>query len=157
MNFELSSKALGQLAGDKTDILVVLVPDGFKPDRGGLSELIGDALKSEALETKAKEVPLKQVQAEMDGGYGIYAGDKRQWAKLAFEPQAAQWVSREEWHPEQQSKWLEGGVYELTIPYTEETEILMDILRHGDQVRVLAPESLVEAVRSRLLSAVSRY
>jgi len=53
MNFELSSKALGQLAGDKTDILVVLVPDGFKPDRGGLSELIGDALKSEALETKA--------------------------------------------------------------------------------------------------------
>ena len=53
MNFELSSKALGQLAGDKTDILVVLVSDGFKPDRGGLSELIGDALKSEALETKA--------------------------------------------------------------------------------------------------------
>lgn len=117
-----------------------------------------DAIESaEALDTKAKEVPLKQVQAEMDGGYGIYAGEKRQWAQLAFEPQAAQWVSKEEWHPEQQSKWLEGGVYELTIPYTEETEILMDVLRHGDQVRVLAPASLVEAVRSRLLSAAGRY
>ena len=117
-----------------------------------------DAIESaEALDTRAKEVPLKQVQAEMDGGYGIYAGDKRQWAKLAFEPQAAQWVSKEEWHPEQQSKWLEGGVYELTIPYIEETEILMDVLRHGDQVRVLAPDALVEAVRSRLVSAAGRY
>ena len=109
--------------------------------------------------TKTKEVPLKQVQAEMDGGYGIYAGGKRQWvwATLAFEPQAAQWVSKEEWHPEQQSKWLAEGVYELTIPYTEETEILMDILRHGDQVRVLAPDTLVKAVRSRLVAAAGRY
>jgi predicted DNA-binding transcriptional regulator YafY len=117
-----------------------------------------DAIEdARALDAKAKDVPLKQVQAEMDGGYGIYAGEKRQWATLGFEPQAAQWVSREEWHPEQQSRWLDEGVYELTIPYTEETEILMDILRHGDQVRVLAPESLVQAVRSRLLSAVGRY
>ena len=107
--------------------------------------------------TKTKEVPLKQVQAEMDGGYGIYAGGKRQWATLAFEPQAAQWVSKEEWHPEQQSKWLAEGVYELTIPYTEETEILMDILRHGDQVRVVAPETLVKAVRARLIAAAGRY
>ncbi len=117
-----------------------------------------DAIESAgALETKAKEVPLKQVQAEMDGGYGIYAGGKRQWATLAFEPQAAQWVSKEEWHPEQRSKWLAEGIYELTIPYTEETEILMDILRHGDQVRVLAPDALAKAVRARLLAAASRY
>jgi hypothetical protein len=33
--------------------------------------------KRRALDTKAKEVPLKQVEAEMDGGYGIYAGAKR--------------------------------------------------------------------------------
>ena len=56
-----------------------------------------DAIESAAaLEAKANEVRLKQVQAEMDGGYGIYAGGKRRWAKLAFEPQAAQWASKEE-------------------------------------------------------------
>jgi predicted DNA-binding transcriptional regulator YafY len=97
------------------------------------------------------------VQAEMDGGYGIYAGGQRQWATLAFEPQAAQWVSKEEWHPEQQTHWLEGGGYELAVPYTEETEILMDILRHGDQVRVLEPPALVAAVRARLAAAAARY
>ena len=78
-------------------------------------------------------------------------------AVLRFSPQAAAWISHEEWHPEQQSKWLAEGVYELTIPYTEETEILMDILRHGDQVRVLAPDALVEAVRSRHVAAAGRY
>ena len=117
-----------------------------------------DAIEgAEVLDQKAKEVPLKQVQAEMDGGYGIYAGGQRQWATLAFEPQAAQWVSKEEWHPEQQTHWLEGGGYELAVPYTEETEILMDILRHGDQVRVLAPPALVAAVRARLAAAAARY
>ena len=117
-----------------------------------------DAIEgAEVLDQKAKEVPLKQVQAEMDGGYGIYAGGQRQWATLVFEPQAAQWVSKEEWHPEQQTHWLEGGGYELAVPYTEETEILMDILRHGDQVRVLAPPALVAAVRARLAAAAARY
>ncbi len=53
MNFELSSKTPGQLAGAKTDTLIVLVQDGFKPDRDGLSRLIGEAVKTEALETKA--------------------------------------------------------------------------------------------------------
>ena len=53
MNFEFASKTLGQMVGDKTDVLVVLVPDGFKPQRDGLSKLIGDALKTEALESKA--------------------------------------------------------------------------------------------------------
>lgn len=57
-----------------------------------------------ALEAKAKEVSLKQVEADMDGGYGIYAGAKRRWATLVFAAQAAQWVSREEWHPEQRGQ-----------------------------------------------------
>ena len=40
-----------------------------------------DAMESaEALETKSKDLPLKQVEAEMAGGYGIYGGAKRQWA-----------------------------------------------------------------------------
>jgi predicted DNA-binding transcriptional regulator YafY len=117
-----------------------------------------DAIESaDSLETKAKEIPLRQVQAEMDLGYGIYAGGKRQWATLEFESQAAQWVSKEEWHPEQKSRWVGSGAYELMVPYAEETELLMDILRHGAQVRVVAPESLASAVCARLLTAAARY
>jgi predicted DNA-binding transcriptional regulator YafY len=118
-----------------------------------------DAIQSaDALETKAKEIALKQVEAEMDGGYGIYGGGaKRQWAKLVFQAQAAQWVSREEWHPEQRGRWLDGGSYELEVPYANETELAMDILRQGEQVKVCGPTSLVKAVTGRLTSASAQY
>jgi len=118
-----------------------------------------DAIQSaEVLETKAKDVALKQVEAEMDGGYGIYGGGaKRQWAKLVFQAQAAQWVSREEWHPEQRGRLLEDGQYELEVPYTNETEIVMDILRQGEQVKVSSPASLAKAVTARLAAAAAQY
>ena len=117
-----------------------------------------DAIESaDALETKSKDVSLKQVEADMDGGYGIYGGAKRQWAKLVFQAQAAQWVSREEWHPEQRGRWLDGGSYELEVPYANETEIVMDILRQGEQVKVCAPASLAKAVTERLAAASALY
>lgn len=115
-----------------------------------------DAIESaEALEAKAKEVPLKQVQAEMDGGYGIYAGDKPSWATLVFSPQAAQWVSREEWHPKQLTRWLDSGHLEMKLPFVDQTELLMDILRHGPQVRVDGPRSLAVAVVEQLLASLA--
>src|SRR5207244_4156156 len=88
--------------------------DAYCHRRERLLRFALDAIeRADSLETKSKDVPLKQVEAEMDGGYGIYGGGKAQWAKLVFQPQAAQWISREEWHPEQRGRWIEGGLYEL--------------------------------------------
>jgi predicted DNA-binding transcriptional regulator YafY len=132
--------------------------DAWCHSRERLLRFALDAIESaQALDAKAKEIALAQVQTEMDAGYGIYAGAKQRWATLVFEPQAALWVSKEQWHPRQKSRWLDGGGFELAVPYAEETEILMDILRHGDQVRVLAPAALVNAVSSRLVAAAARY
>jgi predicted DNA-binding transcriptional regulator YafY len=115
-----------------------------------------DAIEgAEALETKAREVPLKQVEAEMDGGYGIYAGSKAQWAMLVFSPGAAQWVSREEWHPQQKTSWLDDGRFEMRLPYVNETELVMDVLRHGGNVSVKAPKALVTAVNDQLRAALA--
>ena len=110
-----------------------------------------------ALDAKAKEVSLKQVEAEMDGGYGIYAGAKRAWATLLFQPQAAQWVSREEWHPDQQVSWRPDGRYQLKVPFNDATELIMDLLRQGEFVEVIAPESLRIATQRRLKSAANQY
>lgn len=117
-----------------------------------------DAIEhAEVQSEKAREVALKTVQAAMDAGYGIYAGAKPQWATLVFERQAAQWISRELWHPEQQGRWLDDGRYELKVPYVQETEVVMDILRHGSQVLVMSPASLVKRVRQAHEQAASQY
>ena len=124
----------------------------------GLRRFALDAFEdAELLDARARDVPVRQVAEQMDAGYGIYAGGKRQWATLVFQPQAAQWVSREEWHPEQQVRWLDGGLYELRVPYTDETELAMDVLRHGAQVRVAAPAALARSVARQLREAASAY
>jgi len=123
-----------------------------------------DAVRDAALlDTKAKHVALRELEAELDAGYGIYGGggEKVKWATLVFSAEAAQWVANEEWHPQQKTRWLDGkpgeGRYELQVPYSDPTELLMDILRHGDSVVVTGDKTLASAVKARLLNALARY
>ncbi len=124
----------------------------------GLRRFALDAIEDARVsDERAKDVSLKTVQSEMDAGYGIYAGAKPQWAVLMFEPQAAQWISREQWHPQQQGQWREDGRYELRLPYVQETEVVMDVLRHGPEVTVLSPPALAKRVREALNAAAALY
>jgi predicted DNA-binding transcriptional regulator YafY len=118
---------------------------------------------AKALPAKARSVAVKELEAQLDAGYGIYggAGSKVQWATLVFEADAAQWVAVEEWHPQQASRWLDGtpgqGRYELRVPYSEPQELMMDILRHGDSVTVTGNKALAQAVAQRLRDAAKLY
>jgi len=109
------------------------------------------------LKTRAKDIAMHQVETEMDAGYGIYAGQQRRWATLRVSAQAAQWVSREQWHPDQQGKWQDDGSYELKVPFSDETELLMDVLRQGSQIEVLSLASLRQMVCERLRDALAVY
>ena len=130
----------------------------------GLRRFALDAVRDAALlETKAKNVPLRELEAELDAGYGIYGGGgaKVKWATLVFSAEAAQWVANEEWHPQQKARWLDGkpgeGRYELQVPYSDPTELAMDILRHGDSVVVSGDKALAALIAQRLRSASARY
>ena len=118
-----------------------------------------DAMEdAQALPERAKSVPLAQLEAELDQGYGIFGGalGSARWATLVFDADAAQWVASEEWHPAQRGQWLADGRYELTLPYAEPTELLMDVLRHAGSVEVRAPLALRRAFAQRLQAAASR-
>ncbi len=130
----------------------------------GLRRFALDAVEAaRALDTRAKSVALKDLEAALDAGYGIYGGGgaKVRWATLVFEADAAQWVANEEWHPQQTSRWLGDrhgeGRYELQVPYSDPTELMMDILRHGDSVRVTGDKALATAVAKRLHQAAALY
>jgi len=122
----------------------------------GLRRFALDAMEAASvLDSAAKELPLAEVAQAMDAGYGIYAGGQREWALLRFDPQAAAWISHEQWHPEQEGRWLDDGSYELRLPYVDDTELVMDILRQAEQVRVVEPEALRLKVLERHRAALS--
>jgi len=120
-----------------------------------------DAMEdAHALPERAKAVPLEQIESELDQGYGIFGGGAGarglQWATLAFDADAAQWVASEEWHPAQRGRWLDDGRYELVLPFADSTELLMDLLRHAGSVDVVGPASLRRAFAQRLQRAAER-
>jgi predicted DNA-binding transcriptional regulator YafY len=132
--------------------------DAWCHDSDALRRFALDAIGDAALlDERAKDVALKTIEAELDGGYGAFSGAKVQWATLLFAPEAAQWVQHEQWHPQQQGTAHEDGSLTLRVPYADATELAMDVLRHGEQVRVLAPAALLRAVERRLRDAVARY
>ncbi len=131
----------------------------------GLRRFALDAVRDASLlDAKAKNVALRDLEAALDAGYGIYGGgDARvKWATLVFSAEAAQWVANEEWHPQQKARWLDNrppgeGRYELQVPYSEPTELAMDILRHGDSVVVTGDKALAALIAQRLREAAGRY
>lgn len=114
-------------------------------------------LNAEILEAPAKNLSEKTLDEVLGAGYGIFSGKKVQWAKLKFSAQRARWVAYEQWHPRQRSKVLADGAYLLEIPYSDDRELVMDILRHGPEVEVLGPQKLRERVKDLLQEAVALY
>ena len=90
-------------------------------------------------------------------GYGIFAGKPKAWAQLRFTPERARWVAGEQWHPQQESRTLDDGSYELSVPYSDDRELVGDILRYGPDVQVLGPKILRQRIQQRLLAAVGKY
>lgn len=117
-----------------------------------------DAIRHATLmEKKAKDVAARKLDELLGAGYGIFGGDKLQWAKLRFSPEAARWVATEQWHPRQKTDTDAHGRYILELPYSNPTELAMDVLRHGANVEVLAPESLRLAIRDEMATALKAY
>ncbi len=112
---------------------------------------------AKALPQRCHDVPERQLDAHYASSYGIFAGEPKHTAVLRFTPERARWVSDEHWHPRQQGHFLENGSYELHIPYADPRELVMDILKHGAEVEVIAPEELRHKVLEHLCQAAAKY
>jgi proteasome accessory factor C len=105
----------------------------------------------------SREVALDVLDAHLDTAYGIFQGVADQVAELKFSPESSRWVADEQWHPKQRVQTLGDGSVLLYVPYRSATELLMDILRHGPEVEVLAPASLRSDVIAAHKAALDRY
>ena len=126
--------------------------------RDGLRAFSVDAIEhAEILDKRSKDVSDKRLNEILGSGYGIFSGDDVHWAHLCFTPERARWVATERWHPSQIGTLLEDGSYELRVPYNDDRELIMDIMKYGSDCKVLAPAELKNRVAMELASAAKQY
>ena len=132
--------------------------DAWDHLRDALRSFAVDRIRSAVeLPEAAFEPPAAQLKEHYASAYGIFAGKANKTAVLRFSPARARWVADERWHPEQSGQFLTDGRYELLFPYRDPRELIMDILRHGQEVEVVSPESLRAEVKAALEGALRQY
>jgi predicted DNA-binding transcriptional regulator YafY len=132
--------------------------DGYCHLREDLRSFAVDAIREAAIrDARAKEVPDAELDEYLGSGYGIFAGRKVEWATLKFSSEAARWVSAQSWHPKQRARVEKDGSYVLEVPYAEDRELVMEILKFGADVEVVVPGRLRARVASALKAAAQRY
>ena len=99
------------------------------------------------LKEKVTVIPRDQLDSHHTASYGIFSGPAHNIAEILFTGTAAYEVSQERWHPNQTGTWDDiQQAYLLKIPYGTTTELLMDILRWGDQAEIIAPAKLRDEI-----------
>jgi proteasome accessory factor C len=132
--------------------------DAWDDKRNALRSFSVDRIRrATVLPETTRDVAESELDEHYASAYGIFGGKADKVAVLRFTQESARWVADEKWHPQQQGTWLEDGSYELAIPYRESRELVMDVMRHGAHVEVIAPEALRKEIAERLRAAARRY
>ncbi len=106
---------------------------------------------------RAKEVPDATLEQVLATSYGIFSGAPTDLARLRFSAFAARWIRDELWHPRQSVVQLDDGRLEISFPIGRREELVLDVLRWGPDVEVLAPADLRRDVAARLAAALAIY
>ncbi|GLT22074.1 DNA-binding transcriptional regulator [Zoogloea oryzae] len=131
--------------------------DAWCHHRNALRSFSLDAMLSvKVLDEPAVEISGQEMEDHFRSGYGIFAGTATKQAQLKFTPERAQWVSKETWHHNQRSEHTEDGSYLLEIPYSNDQELIMDLLRHCPEVEVISPPELRKKLRAMLNAALEK-
>lgn len=126
--------------------------------RSGLRAFSVDAIKiAELLDAKARDIPDHQLDEILGSGYGIFSGEAVSWATLQFTAERARWVASERWHPQQVGQLLPDGRYKLRVPFNDDRELIMDILKYGADCIVESPSSLIARVTEQFERGLEHY
>ncbi|GAB4200191.1 MAG: YafY family protein [Wenzhouxiangellaceae bacterium] len=132
--------------------------DAWCHSREGLRSFSLERIQQQQpLDDAAHELDGAALQAHYEGAYGIFSGPAVAVAELIFAAEAARWVAEEVWHPQQRGEWQSDGRYRLQVPYSLSRELVMDILRHGSEVEVVAPASLRQEVAAMAAATARLY
>jgi predicted DNA-binding transcriptional regulator YafY len=89
--------------------------------------------------------------------FGLYKGKSTKEVTLRFTPEKSKWIKDQIWHKNQKVKFLEDGSLEISFPVSDFSEIKREILKHGNAVMVIKPESLRELIKTEAINIAKIY
>jgi len=113
-------------------------------------------IKILSLEPGAEIFPATKIDSFLEDGFGVFSGKAEHTAKLRFFKPNSNWVKDEIWHKKQKKYYAEKDLI-LEIPFSKPTELVMEILRHGDGVVVESPDFLKDLVIEKLKKNLKNY
>ncbi len=126
--------------------------------RHGIRSFALEQIKScQQLGENCKTIEKDQLKKHFSGSYGIFSGEATQTARLKISPKVSKWVAKEQWHSEQKMSFLSDGSIFLEVPFGNDTELIMDILRYGKNITVLSPDSLKNKIINIIKSMRNNY
>jgi len=111
----------------------------------------------EILADAAEHVSDSQLTEHYANSYGIFSGPAQNMAKIRFKGIAARVVEQEEWHPKQKTEKPEDDTLILSLPYGKSEELIMDVLRWGEDAQVLEPQSLITEIAEKVKRMNENY
>ncbi len=126
--------------------------------RQGIRSFALEQIKScQQLGENCKTISKEQLKEHFSGSYGIFSGEASQTARLKISPKVSKWVAKEQWHSDQKMSFLSDGSIFLEIPFGNDTELIMDILRYGENITVLSPENLKNKIKAVIGNMQNNY
>ena len=92
----------------------------------------------------------------IEDSFGIFKGKTIYQAQILFTSTAAELVRHQHWHRDQQITMTSEGVL-LTIPISDDREILMKILQYGRMAKVIKPRSLKDRIQAEITAMAQCY
>lgn len=132
--------------------------DGWCHMREGLRTFrLSNLTEVDVTNKHAIDIDDEILDTELKAGFGIFVGETTQEAVLRFDPIVSRWVMHEQWHSNQTAKLDEQGRLVLKVPFSNDPELMMQILRYGSDIEVLQPQKLRKKVAEKLTEAAAMY
>jgi len=162
---EVEYKGLGKPSSTRmiSPLQIVRYRDNWYVDNwchkaGGLrSFAMSRILQARITKEKVEKVDPKELAKIFGTSYGIFNGSADNEARIRFKGIAVEEVPKESWHPKQRGQFVSPNLFELVVPYHDDRELIMDILRWGELAEVVEPLELRAKIKNRLKAALKSY
>lgn len=114
-------------------------------------------LKATELETEFQIPDDFEFDKISSSRFGVHWGGNEEQVTVQFTASAAPYIVEREWHPSQQIEKLPDGKIIMRLKTINSFELQKWILSWGSQVKVLAPQPLIDSIKTELKKLIDNY